>query len=370
MSSSSERRAVRVRVRDDDGSITFVDPDPTMLPVIQELDPSFRVIREPLPGFDVPRLWATARLGCGIARADLLSAHTHDLWEAHDEETRAVVSAQHGEASHLDLKIELARRLLSYCELCGLRCGVNRNAGKTGRCGLRTEAHLHEAYVHVAEEPPINPSLNISLRGCGLRCRFCQQFAALQPTGTADEQLTGNTWTKLDARGARSLTFVGGNPTESLYAILRFLAAAPASFKLPVVWNSSGYDSPVAIRLLAGVADGYVPDWKYGNDHCALELSGAAGYTNVASQALEQMTEQRVPVFVRMLVLPGHVECCHLRALELLADWRGSIRLNVLDQYAPDFLIRPSDGALACFASRKDVQRVRAAARSAGFQVF
>ncbi len=364
-----ERDGVRLRIRED-GAVVFVDPDPSVLPLMQELDPSFIVRQESLPGFSTPRVMATATTGSGIARASLAAADWDALWSAHNVAQVVPVLRGEAEASLLDLKVEIARRMLRNCELCGLRCGVDRTAGERGRCGLGSNAFVYESYLHIAEEPPINPSLNVSLRGCGLRCRFCQQSPALQPRGAATDILSAATWAQLNLDGARSLSFIGGNPTESLPSILEFLAAAPPNFALPVVWNCAGYDTVEALRLLNGVCDAYIPDCKYGNDACAVALSNVPGYTGVMRAAVEEMCRQGVPVYVRMLVLPGHVECCHLPCLELLAPYREQIQLNVMSQYMPDFLIRPSDGALARGVSQAEVNEVRDAADGSGFHVL
>jgi uncharacterized Fe-S radical SAM superfamily protein PflX len=365
-------RLARVRVHDD-GSVTFVDPDPTLLPVIREFRPSFSVGQEPLSGFVHPRLMSTLTTGSGLSLDELAPMSIDSLWQRHDalsSHANAERPPIRGEASLMDIKVRLARLMLKDCTLCGVRCRIDRSMGERGRCGLGEDAYVYEAYTHIAEEPPINPSFNISLRGCGLRCRFCQQFDALQPRGAAGDRLLGNTWTWLDLSSARSLTFVGGNPTESLPSILEFLKAAPDDFALPIAWNSAGYDSVEALSLLDGVCDAYVPDWKYGNDLCATRLSNAAHYTSIASVAIAEMCRQGVPVFVRMLVLPGHVECCHIPSLDLLAPWRSAIQLNVLAQYMPDFLVGPVDGRLAGDVTPDEMARVRRAAAARGFEVM
>lgn len=127
---------------------------------------------------------------------------------------------------------------------------------------------IASSLIHIAEEPPINPSLLLSLSGCGLRCRYCQQAALLDPASVDGEQLDAAMWEKLCIDGARSLSFIGGNPDESLYAVLRFLATAPSNWELPVVWNCHAYGTPETMRLLDGLVDVYVPDFKYGDEYC------------------------------------------------------------------------------------------------------
>lgn len=332
-----ERRGLRIRVLTG-GAVEIVDPDPETLPLLQALDPGYRVATAPLPGFTRPRLLAT----------------------------RTTMVAP--DVSALDVKIEQAHRALRSCRLCAHACAVDRTRGQRGRCGLGTSASVYEAYIHIAEEPPINPALNISMRGCGLRCRSCQQFDALKPVGPCGDELTPALWSQLDLAGARSLVFIGGNPTESLPAVLEFLRVAPADFALPVGWNTHGYDSVEAIELLHGVVDVYIPDVKYGNDACAERLSGAPGYVANARTVVAAMCRQDVPVIARLLVLPGHNDCCHLPTLEYLAPLRPRLVLNVMAQYAPDFLIGgASDGPLARRPCRDEVDEVRNAAAAAGF---
>jgi len=362
-----ERAGVRMQILED-GTLVIVDPDPGALELIRLLDPDFTTRHAPLRGFAQPRLLETAVVGTGISVADLLFLPTDLLWQVHEVVPRERCPATRGEASLLDLKIELARRMLERCELCGLRCRVDRTRGEPGRCGLGSQAYIYESYIHIAEEPPINPALNISLRGCGMRCRHCQQAPDLSPRGSPREELTPASWERLDLSGARSLTFVGGNPTESLYAILVFLRAAPPYFLLPIGWNCSGYDAVEAIQLLNGVCDVYVPDLKYGKEGCARRLSGAPGYVENARAVITEMCRQDIPVFVRILVLPGHVECCHVPSLEALIPMRSQVRVNILGQYTPDFLIRDTDGSLARRPLSAEVARVRDAALEMGFE--
>jgi putative pyruvate formate lyase activating enzyme len=228
-----------------------------------------------------------------------------------------------------------------------------------------------EHFVHVAEEPPINPSYVFNLAGCGLRCRFCQQGALLDPDRVRGHPLGAALWPTMDLQGARSLSFVGGNPDESLYAILRFLETAPGDLALPVVWNSHGYGTAEGLALLDGVVDAYVPDFKYAGERCARRLSGAPGYPAVVRTTIAGMLRQGVPVIVRILVLPGHGECCHLPSLRALAEHASSapggvLLVSVRGQYAPDWKITRRDGVLARRVRPGEVAMVRGAAHEVG----
>ncbi len=180
----AEQNRLRLRVLPD-GSLAITDPDPEAFDLIRAFDPNFTVRTAPLPRFTRPRLLSTHKAGSRVAVNRLSEDSDAQLWAAHDAATSQAASRKAGEASLLDIKIELATRMLRRCQLCGLRCGVDRLRGERGRCGLGADAFVYEAYVHIAEEPPINPALNISLRGCGMRCLFCQQAVALDPRGEA-----------------------------------------------------------------------------------------------------------------------------------------------------------------------------------------
>jgi putative pyruvate formate lyase activating enzyme len=360
----SARGLVRIRVGET-GSVEIVDPSLDDLDLLSEIDPAFAVRSEPLPGFSQPRFLTQRVLGTGVAAGHLQELRTDDLWRAHAASDRG--PAAPGEATRLELKIELARRILSSCTLCAHRCRVDRHHGASGVCRLGAEAIVANHFVHIAEEPPINPSYVLNLAGCGLRCRYCQQWALLDPAEVVGVPLDSTLWREMDLSAARSLSFVGGNPDESLYAILQFLKAAPATFELPVVWNSHGYSTPEVITLLDGVVDAYVPDWKYGSDDCARRWSAAPEYTTAILDSVAAMAQQSVPVFVRLLVLPGHVECCHLPALQKIALLgRPNIRLSIRAQYYPDWHIDRRDGVLCGRPTTAEVALVRRAAASLG----
>jgi putative pyruvate formate lyase activating enzyme len=274
------------------------------------------------------------------------------------------------ESSILDLKCELARRLLEDCVLCARRCGANRAAGRLGFCGLGAEAVLAENFIHIGEEPPINPSHLFSLAGCSLRCRFCQQSALLAPTKVRGTRLDLAAWKDVDIRRARSVSFIGGNPDESLPAILEFLKSAPIDFALPIVWNTHSYSSPETLKLLDGVIDVYLPDLKYGNNGCAERWSHTRDYYSVAQQALKAMSAQGVLIILRILVLPGHLDCCHIPALKFLASLTQPPLLSIRGQYSPDWLISASDGIMAKRTSLEEFARTVQEARSLGLSLI
>jgi len=357
------------------GTLEVVDPGWDCLPLLRALDPGFPVRTAKLPAFDRPRVVGLRRVQTGINAAALAKAPLEDLWVHHDAAMKAATdcgaSACGGGADLLALKAAIAWRLLRNCVLCAHRCGVDRTAGASGICRLDSRALVAESFVHIAEEPEINPSLLISLAGCGLRCRYCQQHALLDPSSVEAETLQPSYWERLDSAGARSLSFVGGNPDESLSAILDFLSAVPEQWSLPVVWNCHAYSSVETLRLLSGVVDAYLPDFKYGTDKCARKLSGAPGYPAIAATAINSMRAQGVPVIVRILVLPGHLQCCHEPTLDVLAgsSGPGPLLVSVRGQYAPDWRVTGRDGTLARRPTTAEVESVRFSARARGLRV-
>lgn len=358
------RLELRVRV-DGAGRLEVVDPGFDCLELLRAVDPGFEVQVDELPCGPSPRFLSARRTGVGVALASLAVMTEEALWVLHLAVTGpsdAPARPANGEASLLDLKHELSLRLLSPCRLCGHRCGVDRLAGEHGRCGLGDEARVAEHFVHIAEEPSINPSQVTSLAGCGLKCRFCQQWRIRD--GEFGEPLDAALWGALKHQGARTISFAGGNPDESLPFVLNLLRTAPASWDLPVVWNTHAYSSPEVLALLDGVVDVFLPDLKFLSSACAGRLTGAERYPSVARQAVTTMVSQGVAVIVRMLVLPGHVECCHLPALEFLARLpREEFTVSVRGQYHPDAELVEVEGPMGTRADGGEVARVRERAR-------
>lgn len=358
------RRALRFRVLGDDLAprLEVVDPGLDLLPLLHEIEPGFAVRTAPLPVAE-PRWWRLRGAATGVAAAGLGAAPEEALWAAHDAALAAATAAApraagRGEAELGQLTAALARRLLRRCVLCARRCGVDRTQRPAGACRLGPVALAAEHFVHVAEEAEINPSYVVSLSGCALRCVYCQQAEQLDPAAPGLEPLGG---LRLDAgalAAARTLSFAGGNPDESLPAVLAFLLAAPAELARPVVWNTHAYSSPEVLRLLRGVVDVYLPDLKYGSGACGLAASGVPGYPEVALRAIAAMAAS-APTIVRMLVLPGHFACCHAPALRILAAVDGDVRLSIRGQYAPDHRALRDPGPLGRRAARDEVEAVR-----------
>jgi putative pyruvate formate lyase activating enzyme len=367
------RRDRRIRV-DSEGRLEIIDPGWDSVALLRAVDPSFEVRRASLPGFVRPRFRRTTRLAVPLHMTDLLEAPESTLWAAHTEAMSRFRGGERRRGSIptdlptlLDLKTALARRLLSPCRLCPRRCAVDRTRGERGACGLGEDAVVAEHFVHIGEEAPVNPSLVLSLGGCGLRCRHCQQADIIDARELAGEPLDAGQWASFKRRGARSLSFVGGNPDESLPAILTFLGTAPSRWNLPVVWNTHGWCEGPVIDLLEGVIDAWLPDWKYASDACGRTCSGISDYPSVVARSVARMDRQGVPVLVRILVLPGHVECCHAPALRAISDLTlQNAIVSVRGQYSPDWQITDGKGPLGRRPTADEVGAVEGLARKLG----
>ncbi len=187
-------------------------------------------------------------------------------------------------------------RRLAACDLCPHQCGVDRIKGEQGRCRSGLKPRIASANLHHGEEPPISGSKGsgtIFFSGCTLQCAFCQNFPISQQN--AGETITTSALARrmlqLQKRGAHNLNLV--TPTQWLPQFLAALwLAIPQGFKLPVVWNSSGYETAEVLHLLEDVVSIYLPDMKYSDDAQAGELSGAPGYTQINRLAVQEMLRQ------------------------------------------------------------------------------
>lgn len=255
------------------------------------------------------------------------------------------------QSGELLLRVREAYRRLSACDLCPHECGVNRIRGERGICVAGLKPKIASANVHKGEEPPISGtkgSGTIFFSGCSLKCVFCQNFPISQ-LGNGEEITTRELATrmlKLQRQGVHNINFV--TPTHYLPQILAALwLAIPLGFRLPIVWNTSGYEKVDALRLLDGIVAVYLPDMKYSDDTNAAGLSSAPGYTHQNRAAVTDMLRQAGHLqlddngiavrglIIRHLVLPegraGTVE-----TLQWIADNLGrETHIALMSQYFP-----------------------------------
>lgn len=233
-------------------------------------------------------------------------------------------------------RIDEADRLVRDCRLCAHECRVDRLAGEVGVCEVDDQMHLASAFEHFGEEPFLIPSFTVFFASCNFSCRFCQNADISNPTSVATIPAAspGELARLIDAHGrCRNVNFVGGEPTPYLPFILRTLSRV--NVDIPVVWNSNFYMSEETMDLLADMVDLYLSDFKYGNDDCALRLSGAADYSAVVRR--NHLTAfDDAELVIRHLVLPGHMDCCTRPILEFIAEqFDDRAVVNLMDQYRP-----------------------------------
>lgn len=226
-------------------------------------------------------------------------------------------------SGELLLRVKEAYARLRSCDICPHGCRVNRLAGETGVCRSGALPRLASANVHRGEEPPISGtrgSGTIFFSNCNLRCRFCQNFPISQFGNGEDvsiRELVAR-MLKLQRQRVHNLNLV--TPSHFLPQFLAALyVAIREGFRLPIVWNSNGYERVDALELLDGVVDVYLPDMKYVADEPAMNFSSAPAYREVNRAAVREMLRQvghlqldgggiaQRGLIVRHLVLPeGH----------------------------------------------------------------
>lgn len=238
--------------------------------------------------------------------------------------------------SFLDLKIEISSRILRNCCFCIRQCKVNREEGNLGYCKCGNQITVSTMFEHLGEEPELVPSGTVFTLGCTLRCLHCQNWAISQwneagkiyspkHLATAVEHLRFN--------GCRNINLVGGDPTPWLAHWLQVFKEVTVN--VPVVWNSNSYYSNATAKLLAGFADVYLLDFKYGNDECAIQISDAPSYWETCTQ--NHLYGNRYgELIIRVLVLPNHLHCCVEPILKWISEALGAgTRTNLMFQYRP-----------------------------------
>ena len=242
---------------------------------------------------------------------------------------------------------------MSVCDLCPRACGVDRDVS-LGFCASPESAAVSRVSLHMWEEPSISGergSGTIFFSGCNLRCVFCQNKAISR--GDADAALYGadalaELMLRVEEMGAHNINLV--TPTHFVKTIAKALEKIKSTLSIPVVYNSSGYELVSSLKMLDGLVDVYLPDFKYASGELAKKYSSAPDYPEIAKSALTEMYRQtgavsfdgdgiiRRGVIVRHLVLPSHRKDS-IAVLDELAELLpiADIRLSLMSQYTPEF---------------------------------
>ncbi len=263
--------------------------------------------------------------------------------------------------SYLDLwatgelreRAQRAGQILKACQLCPRRCGVNRTRGERGFCRSGLFPIVSSYNVHHGEEPPISGargSGTIFLTHCNLHCVFCQNYPISQ-LGVGREksvEALGQMMLDLQERGCHNINWV--TPTHFVPQILDALFfAVERGFRLPLVYNTNGYDSPETLELLEGIVDIYLPDMKYADEGTARVCSQAPNYPAVNASAIQEMYRQvgrgkyagdgtmERGLIIRHLLLPNGLAGTESMARFVAETLSGQCPVSLMTQYFPAY---------------------------------
>ena len=236
------------------------------------------------------------------------------------------------------------------CRLCPRNCNVNRDNG-VGVCGVTNTVKIARAALHFWEEPCISGeegSGAVFFSGCPLHCVFCQNEKI--SNGEVGREISvedlAETFINLMKQGANNINLVTG--THYIPAIVRAAQIArDRGLNIPIIYNTSGYETVETLRLLGGIVDVYLPDFKYMNSDLAAKYSHSADYPRIAKNAIEEMVRQcpeiefddngfiKKGVIVRQLLLPGHVNDAKAIVKYLHDKYQDKIFISLMSQYTP-----------------------------------
>jgi len=248
-------------------------------------------------------------------------------------------------------KRDQAFEMMASCNLCPRKCNVNRLSNETGVCKTGRNALVSNFNPHFGEEPPLvgqNGSGTIFFAGCNLKCNFCQNYDISHfghGEKTTDLQLS-KMMLMLQLAGCHNINFV--TPSHVIPQILSALEIAiPEGLKVPIVYNTSAYDRVETIKLLEGIFDIYMPDFKFWDQKVAQMTCKAPDYPEIARKAIIEMHRQvgnftinttgtaTRGLLIRHLVLPeglaGTKKIMNFIAQKISID----TYVNIMPQYRP-----------------------------------
>jgi putative pyruvate formate lyase activating enzyme len=255
------------------------------------------------------------------------------------------------ESGELSRKSRLARQKLDNCTLCPRECGVNRLIGETGVCKTGQQAVVSSYSAHFGEEAPLvgnGGSGTIFFTHCSLGCRFCQNYE-ISNVGVGHEHTSRQlaaVMLHLQEIGCHNINFV--TPSHVVPQIIAALeTAVPLGLRLPLVYNSSGYDAADTIELLNGIVDIYMPDFKFWDAAVSKKLCNAPDYaekTKIAVKAMHRQVGDLVldergiaqkGLLVRHLVMPGELAGSGKIMQFLAREISKNTYINIMPQYHP-----------------------------------
>ena len=238
------------------------------------------------------------------------------------------------------------------CLLCPRKCGINRSTGQTGVCGVSSEIMVARAALHYWEEPCISGKRGsgaVFFSGCSLHCVFCQnrEISDGKAGKVISKERLSDIFMELADKGANNINLV--TPGQYIPDIVWAVNDAKSrGMKLPIIYNTSGYENVTELKLLEGIVDVYLPDFKYMDSTLSARYSRAKDYPSVAKQALSEMVRQQPDVviddatgliqkgvIVRQLLLPGHVNDAKAVLKYLYDTYHDHVYISMMSQFTP-----------------------------------
>lgn len=238
------------------------------------------------------------------------------------------------------------------CLLCPRKCGTNRSSGQTGVCGVSSEIKVARAALHYWEEPCISGKRGsgaVFFSGCSLHCVFCQnrEISDGKAGKLISKERLSDIFMELADKGANNINLV--TPGQYIPDIVWAVNDAKSrGMKLPIIYNTSGYENVTELKLLEGIVDVYLPDFKYMDSTLSAMYSRAKDYPSVAKQALSEMVRQQPDVviddatgliqkgvIVRQLLLPGHVNDAKAVLKYLYDTYHDHVYISMMSQFTP-----------------------------------
>ena len=238
------------------------------------------------------------------------------------------------------------------CLLCPRKCGINRRTGQTGVCGVSSEIMVARAALHYWEEPCISGKRGsgaVFFSGCSLHCVFCQnrEISDGKAGKVISKERLSDIFMELADKGANNINLV--TPGQYIPDIVWAVNDAKSrGMKLPIIYNTSGYENVTELKLLEGIVDVYLPDFKYMDSTLSAMYSRAKDYPSVAKQALSEMVRQQPDVviddatgliqkgvIVRQLLLPRHVNDAKAVLKYLYDTYHDHVYISMMSQFTP-----------------------------------
>lgn len=249
--------------------------------------------------------------------------------------------------------METRLELIKKCEICPHKCKIDRTKNQIGRCKSKDTVKVAIASIHKFEEPCIsgeNGSGTVFFSNCNLSCEFCQNYEISQ-RGLGKEisiERLSEIFLEQQLRGAENINLV--SPTSYAVQIIEAIKIAKSNgLKIPIVYNTNGYENIETLKLLNGYIDVYLPDLKYAENDLAKKYSKVDNYFEIATKAIKEMYDQvqeneydekgliKKGMIIRHLILPNHTENSR-KVLKWINDnMPKDITVSVMAQYFPTY---------------------------------